>query len=152
MINVIKTIQYIDILLPVVNITIIVFFVLSLLNLFTVLKYKDNSYYLYSIFSFIISLILGLSLIFVNYYYKKLKNIVNDIKDVVNNFKTIVNDTSTGVSEFYNNLNSYLSSTFPNNYKNVEEKINDIFNLFLFKYGNLLNKILNYIDIVIKMF
>ena len=152
MINVIKTIQYIDILLPVVNITIIVFFVLSLLNLFTVLKYKDNTYYVYSLFSFIISLILGISLIIVNYYYKKLKKIVNDVKDVVNNFKTIVNDTSTGLSEFYNNLNSYLSSTFPNNYKNVEEKINDIFNLFLFKYGNLLNKILNYIDIVIKMF
>jgi predicted PurR-regulated permease PerM len=152
MINVIKTIHYIDIVLPIVNVTIIIFFLFALVNLFTVLKNKDNSYYLYSLFSFIISIILGISLIFVNHYYKKLKNIVNDVKDVVNNFKTIVNDTSSGVSEFYNNLNSYLSSTFPDKYKTVEEKINDIFNIFLSRYGNMLNKVLNYIDIVIKMF
>ena len=152
MINVIKTIHYIDIVLPIVNVTIVIFFLMTLINLFTVLKNKDNNYYLYSLFSFIISLILGISLILVNYYYGKLKKIVNDVKDVVNNFKTIVNDTSTGVSDFYNNLNGYLSSTFPDKYKNIEDKINDIFNLFLSKYGNLLNKILNYIDIVFKMF
>jgi len=152
MINVIKTIHYIDIVLPIVNVTIVIFFLLALINLFTVLKNKDNSYYLYSLFSFIISLILGISLIFINYYYGKLKKIVNDVKDVVNNFKTIVKDTSTGVSDFYNNLNNYLSSTFPDKYKSIEDKINNIFNLFLSKYGNLLNQIFNYIDIVVKMF
>jgi hypothetical protein len=152
MINVIKTIHYIDTVLPIVNVTIVIFFLMALINLFTVLKNKDNNYYFYSLFSFIISLILGISLIFVNYYYGKLKKILNDVKDVVNNFKTIVNDTSTGVSDFYNNLNDYLSATFPDKYKNIEDKINDIFNLFLSKYGNLLNKILNYIDIVFKMF
>ena len=38
MINVIKTIHLIDIVLPIVNVTIVIFFLLALINLFTVLK------------------------------------------------------------------------------------------------------------------
>ena len=153
MINVLKTINYIDVILPIVNVCIFIFFILSLINLHSVLKNKHNNYYFYSILSFIISLILGISLILINhYYYNMIKSFINDVKKVVDNFKLIINMTSTNLNEFYNNLKNYLSSTFPNNYVEIEQKINDIFNIFLSRYGNLLNQITNYVDIVIKMF
>ena len=153
MINILKTIRYIDVILPVVNVSIFIFFILSLINLYSVLNNKHNNYYLYSIFSFIVSIILGISLILVNhYYYNMIKSFINDVKNIVDNFKLIINQTSTNLNEFYINLNNYLSLTFPNKYAEIEQKIKDIFNTFLSRYGNLLNQITNYIDIVIKIF
>lgn len=148
--DIIKIYNLIVKLLPFINITLIIFFIISMINLVMVITGKNHRYLPYSIYSFIISIALLVGIYYANVYFKKFQDILNQTTVYFNSIKDYLSTKVADVNTIVDQIKTIIMTNVKD-YQNILSQIQQILDQNLSGYQDIINGVLDNVKKIISL-
>lgn len=149
--DIIKIYNLVVKLLPFVNITLIIFFIISMINLVMVIVGKNHRFLPYSIYSFIISVALLVGIYYANVYFKKFQDILSQTTVYFNSIRDYLSQKVTDVNAIVDQIKNIIMANVKD-YQNILNQIQQILDQNLSGYQDIINGILENVKKILSLF